>query len=151
MQINLFTCSAERNRVDKSNFITNRFAIDGNLRNESSIIDPVILIEKTNPAASYYNYMYIEEFKRWYFINDIVSVRNKLWEIHAHVDVLYTWRAAIQTMECVIDKTESYDDSNVYYDDGSFVLDSRNNVEIKQFPNGLSQNGEYILICAGGM
>lgn len=151
MQIDLFTCNAERNRVDKSQYITNRWSCSGTLRNESSIIDPVILVEKTNPVASYYNYMYIEEFKRWYFINDIVSVRNKVWEIHAHVDVLYTWRAAISNMECVIDKTENFDDANLYYDDGSYILDSRTNVLLKEFPNGFNENGEYILICAGGM
>ena len=150
MQISLFTCSAERNRVDKSNFISNRFAIDGTLRSESSIIDPVILIEKTNPAANMYNYMYIADFKRYYFINDIVSVRNKIWEIHAHVDVLYTWGASIKNMECIIDKTENYNDANLYFDDGSFVLDSRNNIEIKEFQNGFNENGSYILICAGG-
>ena len=94
--------------------------------------------------------MYIDEFKRWYFINDIISVRNKIWEIHAHIDVLYTWRAEIGNMECIIDKTENYDDANLYFDDGSYVLDSRTNVHLKEFPNGFNENGEYILICAGG-
>lgn len=150
MQINLFTCTAERNRVNKSNYISNRFNINGTLRNESSIIDPIILIEKTNPVSNYYNYMYIDEFKRWYFINDIVSIRNNIWEIHAHVDVLYTWGADIGNMEAVIDRCENPNDANLYYDDGSFVLDSRNNIEIKEFPNGFNENGSYILICAGG-
>ena len=150
MQISLFTCTSERNRVNKSNYISNRFAVNGTLRNESSVIDPVILIEKTNPVSGYYNYMYIDEFKRWYFINDIVSIRNKIWEIHAHVDVLYTWGADIANMECVIDKSEDFNNANLYYDDGSFVLDSRNNIEIKEFQNGFNENGSYILICAGG-
>lgn len=150
MQINLFKCNAERNRVDKTNFITNRFAMNGTLRRESSVIDPIITVEKTNPAANLYNYMYIDDFKRWYFINDIISVRNNLWEIHGHVDVLYTWRGDIKDMECIIDKSEEFTNANMYYDDGSFVLDSRNNIEIKQFPNGLNENGAYILICAGG-
>lgn len=150
MQISLFNCTAERNRVNKSNYISNRFAVNGTLRNESSAIDPVIRIEKTNPVSNLYNYMYIDEFKRWYFINDIISIRNKIWEIHAHVDVLYTWGADIANMECVIDKSEQFDNANLYYDDGSFILDSRNNIELKEFQNGFNENGTYILICAGG-
>ena len=151
MQISLFTCTAENHRVDKSSYINNRFAIDGTLRNESSVIDPIILIEKNNPALYHYNYMYIEEFQRWYYINDIISIRNDLWEIHAHVDVLYTWRADICNMECIVDKIEDYGTANFYFDDGDFIMDCRNNIELKEFPNGFNENGEYILICAGGI
>lgn len=151
MQISLFTCTAENHRVNKADYINNRFSMDGTLRNESSVIDPVILVEKTNPAKFHYNYMYIDEFKRWYYINDIISIRENVWEIHAHVDVLYTWYGDIGNMECIIDKTEDMNETNFYYDDGSFIMDCRNSIEIKEFPSGFNENGEYILICAGGI
>lgn len=150
MQISLFTCTAENHRVDKTDYISNRFVIDGAFRNDSSIIDPVILIEKTNPAEFYYNYMYIPDFKRWYYINDYITVRTKLWELHAHVDVLYTWRAEIKQMSAVIDKAENPANANYYMDDGSFILDSRKYNSVLPFSNGLSTNGTTILICAGG-
>lgn len=150
MQINLFTCTAENERVDKTDYISNRFVMDGAFRNESSIQDPVILIEKTNPAEFHYNYMYIPNFKRWYYINDFITTRNKLWELHAHVDVLYTWRASIREMKCVIDKAQNANDANLYLDDGSFVMDTRKFNNIIKFPTGLNENGQYILICAGG-
>lgn len=151
MEINLFTCNAENERVDKTNYISNRFVMNGTLRDESSVIDPVILIEKTNPAKSNYNYMYIPEFGRWYYINDIISVRNALWEIHAHVDVLYTWGADIKNMEGLADKLEDFYNANVYYDDGSFIMDCRKDIQVKEFPSGLNETGQYILICAGGV
>ena len=151
MQINLFTCTAENERVNKTDFLSNRFVMEGTLRDASSVIDPVIMVEKTNPAKVHYNYMYIEEFGRWYYINDIISVRNNLWEIHAHVDVLYTWGADIASMEGVADKLEGFDNANVYFDDGSFVMDCRNDIQVKEFPNGLNENGSYVLICAGGV
>ena len=151
MQINLFKCIAENNRVDKTNYLTNRFAINGTIRDNCSVVDPVIIIEKTNPSKFDYNYLYIEEFKRWYYINDYISIRNNLWELHAHVDVLYTWRADIKNMTCVADKLENQAEGNVYFDDGSFIMDCRNAIEVKEFPNGLNENGSYILICAGGV
>ena len=125
--------------------------MNGTLRDESSVIDPVIIIEKNNPTFYDYNYMYIPDFKRWYYINDIISIRNGLWEIHCHVDVLYTWGADIKSMIGVADKLEDITSANVYFDDGSFIMDSRNDIEVKEFPNGLNENGSYILICAGGV
>lgn len=150
MQISLFKCTAENNRVDKTDFITNRFPLDGNLKNASSVIDPIITIEKNNVTLYDYNYMYISEFKRWYYITDIISIANNLWEIHAHVDVLYTWCSDIKTMKGIADKLEGFDQANVYFDDGSFIMDCRNDIQVKEFPNGLNETGNYILICAGG-
>lgn len=110
-----------------------------------------IEIEKTNPVIYKYNYMYIGEFNRYYFIDEIINVSSNRWVIHASVDVLYSFKNDILLMECVIDKTESEINANLYLDDGSFVMDSRKYNEIKEFPNGLNNDGEYILICAGGV
>ena len=150
MRIVLYTCTAENNRVDKESFISNSFQLEGTLRNESSVIDPVITVEKTNPARYNYNYMFIEEFKRYYFINNIVHLRENLWEIHAHVDVLYTWLGDIKNSKCIVDKTQNPDDSNMYFDDGSFVMDSRKYNVVRSFSSGFNDGGQYILICAGG-
>lgn len=149
MQISLFSSTAEKNRVNKSGYLSDRFAMNGNMKTTSSVLDPVIQVEKTNPSG--YNYMYIEEFGRFYFINDVVSLHNNIWEIHAHVDVLYSWYDDIANMECVIEKAENFNDSNLYYDDGSIVMDCRKNIELKEFTNGFNTNGSYILICAGGV
>lgn len=150
MQISLFTCTAENERVDKTDYISNRFVMDGSFRNESNVIDPVILIEKTNPNEFFYNYMYIPDFERWYYITDFKTVRTDIWEIHAHVDVLYTWRAAINKTRAIIDKTADSSLANLYMDDGSFVMDSRKYNTVIPFSTGLSTDGTFILICAGG-
>ena len=84
-------------------------------------------------------------------LNDYITTRNNLWELHAHVDVLYTWRADIRSTEAVVDKLEREDQANLYFDDGSFIMDCRNAIEVKEFPSGLNENGSYILICAGGV
>lgn len=151
MQISLFNCKAERNRINKGNYLNNRLALNGTFRDESSMIEPIIRIERNNPIPYGYNYMYIDEFKRWYFINDIVSVRNNLWEIHAKVDPLYSFASDIRSSECIIDKVEDYDKANLYFDDGSFVTDCRKDNQLIEFSNGFNENGEYILICAGGV
>lgn len=150
MQINLFTYNKERNRINKVDYITNRFVMSGDLKDNTSVIRPVIRVEKTNPTAYGYNYMYIPDFGRYYFIDDIIQIRNKVWEIHASVDVLYSFMTDIYQNKCIIDKTENGSNANYYLNDGSFVTESRKYNEVLPFSNGLSLNGSYILICAGG-
>lgn len=150
MQLVLYNCTAENNRVDKTAYLSNQFLLKGTIRDHSSIINPQITIEKTNPTYYGYNYMYIPDFKRYYFIKNFTQVTNKLWLIDAHVDVLYTWRASITQMKAVIDKSQLLSESNLYMDDGSFVMESRKYITVYPFPNGLDEDGEFILICAGG-
>ena len=148
MQISLFVCTAERNRVNKSDYITNRFVMNGTIKEPTSAMNLVIEIEKTNPVS--YNYMYVDEFKRYYFIDDIKSIGNNRWIITASVDVLFSFMTDIYNTTAIIDKVENEINGNLYLDDGSFVMDTRKYNEIKEFPNGLNENGSYILICAGG-
>jgi hypothetical protein len=95
--------------------------------------------------------MYIGEFNRYYYIDDIVNVNKNMWEIHAHTDVLYSFINDIRKSSAIIEKSETENNSNLYMNDGSFVMDSRKYNEIKRFPNGLNENRSYILICAGGV
>lgn len=150
MQIDLFTCNAERNRVNKSSFISNRFTMNGTIKDITSAMEIVIEIEKTNPVKYNYNYMYISEFNRYYFIDDIKLLGNNRWLISGSVDVLYSFMNDILNTTVIIDKSENELNANLYLDDGSFVMDSRKYNEVKEFPNGLNENGSYILICAGG-
>ncbi len=150
MQISLFTYTKEKERINKTDYLTNRFPLNGYLKNETSVKEPVILIEKTNPALYDYNYLYIEDFKRFYFITGIKQIRHNLWEISAKCDVLYSFMNDILANKCIIDKAENQNDSNLYLNDGSFVTDSRKYNEVIPFESGLSLNGSYILICAGG-
>jgi hypothetical protein len=150
MQISLFTYTKEKERINKTDFLTNRFPLNGYLKNETSVQEPIILIEKTNPALYDYNYLYIEDFKRFYFITGIKQIRHNLWEISAKCDVLYSFMNDILANKCIIDKAENQNDSNLYLNDGSFVTDSRKYNEVIPFESGLSLNGSYILICAGG-
>lgn len=150
MQVILYTCTAERNRVDKSGFISNRFTMEGTIKHPTSAMNIELEIEKTNPVKYNYNYMYISEFNRYYFIDDIENLGLSRWVIRASVDVLYSFMGDILSTRAIIDKSEDENNANLYLDDGSFIMDTRKYNEVKEFPNGLNENGSYILICAGG-
>lgn len=41
-------------------------------------------------------------------------------------------------------------DGDKYYDNGSFLSQNKEETQVLQYPDGFNENGEYILIVAGG-
>ena len=89
MTITLYTSTAEKIRVDKTSYLTQRSVLSGTLKNETSILRPSILIEAASVNA---NYMYIGEFSRYYFITNITSISSFLWQIDGVVDPLMSFK-----------------------------------------------------------
>lgn len=72
--------------------------IDLQLKSGTSLTSPTFLISNSGRPA--YNYVSFEG--RYYFVNDIVSVRQDLWEISCSVDVLATYKSAIGSTTALI-------------------------------------------------
>lgn len=117
------------------------------LKEATSILRPVVRI-LTSEDITQYNYMYIAEFGRYYFIDDIVSVNNNKWEISAHVDVLQTYANKIISQSVILNKQELK--GNKYLNDGSFISQVNEFNTSYNFANGFNTSGTFILICAGG-
>ena len=115
-----------------------------NLKDTTSILNPVLII-RTSDAVYNYNYLYISEFQRYYFINDIKSVNNNVWEISAHVDVLETYKTAILANNAVIKRQEKL--YNLYLDDPEFHVLNYERIQTLKFPaNAFSKNLKYVLV-----
>lgn len=141
----LQTNNSEKNRVDKD--ITNVVTLTGTLKEQSSIIDPVILITADLSVVKNVNYMTIETFGRSYFVNEIVSVTNDLIKISGHVDVLSSFKAGIRANTAIISRQKT--EYNLYLNDGSFKVYQNPMVLTQPFTNGFSSLN-YILAIAGG-
>jgi hypothetical protein len=72
--------------------------IDLQLKSGTSLISPTFLITQSGKPS--YNYVSFEG--RYYFINDIVSVRQDLWEISCNVDALASWKSVIGSTTAMI-------------------------------------------------
>lgn len=145
MDITLYINNSEINRIGKN--LTNAFTLSGTLREQTNVIEPDILITMGNPTE--FNYAYIPAFKRYYFIKDITSVRNDLWRLHLVVDTLETYKTEILNCSCILDSTNETG-LDRYLTGGNWVAKVKDKTEIKKFPNGLLDTGEFILITAGG-
>lgn len=144
MDITLCINSSENNRIDKT--LTPIATISGVLREETSIIDPVILIEGDLSAYTGCNYMQIESFGRSYFVNNIKSVSNNLFEITAHVDVLSTYKNTIRNNYAIVKKQQNT--WNLYLNDGSLKVYQNPVVSTRAFPSGFTTQ-EFVLAVAG--
>ena len=70
------------------------------LKDTTSVLNPSLIIQGNNDTfegKSFpdYNYCYIEDFHRYYFVKEIISVSANVWEIDCEVDVLATYRTEI--------------------------------------------------------
>ena len=146
MNITFYKNSSEKEKIGKS--LSSGLTLSGNLRDECSITSPSILVEATSLVD--YNYCYIPEFKRYYFISDIVSVRNNLWRVSLKCDVLESFKSDILNSSCIVNKKQNQSYSN-NIDDGSYINRVDNFIEIANYQDGFNSNGEFILLTAGAI
>lgn len=104
IKIELYQNSAEENRLDKTNYLSKVIDLYGVLREETSIVNPSIIIEYY--GVPNFNYCKIEAFGRYYFVDEVVSVRNNLWELSLRVDVLMTYKDNIYNCYGFVDRNE---------------------------------------------
>lgn len=144
MNLKLYQNNSENNKVTKS--ITQLYSLTGYLRDDCSIIDPVISVENISAANLVKtNYAYISEFGRYYYINNIVC-KGKLFELHMHVDVLQSFGTSILNCNAVVARQQSK--YNLYLQDGVFKTYADNHYQIKQFSNGFNSHS-FIFSVAG--
>lgn len=144
--ISLFKTASENNRVVKT--LTDEKQLSGELRNQTSVLNPSIRIESADNISTY-NYAYISEFGRYYYITDIVSVRTNCWVVSLRCDVLMSYKDEIQGLNVILNNTQETGLSN-YLASPNWVSLVKTKTDIKSFPSGLSEQGEFILITAGG-
>lgn len=140
--ITLYQNTSDNRVVSKS--LGNALELTGTLRNECSITEPSIEIQATNLAG--YNYMYIPSFNRYYYIKDIVSVRNNLWRVDCKVDVLMTYASGIRSARGVVKRQRTQ--YNLYLEDGELPIYQDTFTVTKNFPNALEEES-YLLVVAG--
>lgn len=148
MLVILYTNTSENYRLDKT--IQSQGSFSCTLKEGCSVENPVILLS-SNVNLAGINYMFIQEFQRYYYIGDIVSVHNGLWEVHGHVDVLMTYKDGIKACQATFKRQENL--FNMYLDDPEFHTYNKSQVVTKVFSGGsgnLHKGMSYVLVVSGG-
>ena len=120
----------------------------GSLKNDSSIIRPTIRIAGNVGSVAGCNYMHIPEFGRYYYIIDIVSIANNLFEVVGKVDVLKSNADDILASKGLAYRSATNYD--LYLDDSNFKLHNNPIIRTTSFPSGFDfSNSSYLLFVAG--
>lgn len=145
MKITLYYCMSDDRQINKE--LSLPLDITGELRQETSISAPVIRVYSADVLR--YNYCYIEDFRRYYYISSINVVSNEIYDVTLSVDVLMSFRGDITQLYCIVNKQTDTENGDQYIDDSSLVTDNLMFSTVYTFPNGFLNSPEYILITAG--
>lgn len=147
LTIKLYHNASPVNKIGK-NLTDELVTSDVLLKDDVSILKPVFKVRDVRSIITY-NYLYCPELQRYYFIDDIVSVHNDLWEISCHVDVLETYKNGIKSNKAVIKRQQNI--YNLYLNDPDFITYNNDKIQTLQFKNGtgFSKNLSYVLVING--
>ena len=143
MQIKLYKNLSEVNTIGKT--LTEESVRTGTLKDGCSVLSPSVVL--TGENLSGYNYAYIPQFSRYYFIKEITSVKSGLWEISMRVDVLETYKDSIKANTAIIKRQEKIWD--MYLNDEKFKAESTNKTATIMFPQNHFNTVNFILTVAG--
>lgn len=143
MNILLYKTTNANNDLNKT--ISDKVELVGALRDASSIIAPSILIQ-SNPIG--YNYAYIPEFGRYYYIKNITAFRKGAYIIDLKCDVLMSFKDEILNMSGIVSRLTT-GSPYVQRDILCKVTETHKRIDFPTTP--FTRNGTYILIAKGGV
>ncbi len=148
MTITLGNTTDDKRVMTKS--FTNQTQYTGYLKADTSILRPQIEISTTANITGF-NYAFIPEFSRYYYITDIVSTNEGFWLVSMAVDVLKSWDTPLRNVPVIAEKNTNM--VNYYLNDADIPCNAYNNVATFLFSEGATfrDNDQlpYILVCAG--
>lgn len=148
MDVILCNNASEANIINKS--IVPLATASCILKGPVSVMTPIFILSYNGTLDPAVNYLSVPELDRKYFVTDIINLTGGRFEVHGKVDVLESFADSILALSAIIDKQEGPGASNMYLDDGSYMVENKEFNSVINFSNGFNATGEYVLITAGG-
>ena len=123
------------------------------LKDSTDILRPVIRLSMryygTPSKPAYFNYCYISEFGRYYFVKNRTYAQQYL-EVTLEVDPWMSWLSYLNDVEVIANRSSSRFD--LYLPDNDLPVRADANIRVVPFYNGFTAEGneEFILAVAGG-
>lgn len=156
MTVKFYCISDERNLLIKKLVDTgagaNLIATSATVRykEDVDILNPTLEIAYSSDLTKC-NYIYVQEWKRYYFVNNIVAGMQRLF-FDCHVDVLTTYATDIKKLDCIIARQENK--YNTYLNDGIWRNLQARDVLTKRFKRNGNSTSFYrpcnFILTTGG-
>ena len=118
-------------------------------KDNTSYVNPTLIVNLSDVPYNYFS-MTVGGINRYYWITNIVSVRNNLFEVSGHVDVLATYRnSIIGASAYLLYSTATFSANLVDRRIPTIYNPVRSTQTLQVFSNFFSASGYYILSCVG--
>lgn len=113
---------------------------------KTDILNPVLKLGKQIDPLSF-NYIYIPEFSRYYFVSEPPIFEEGYYRVKLHVDVLMTFKSQILAQYVIVKRQEKA--YNLYQVDEKMNVYNTPVYRTIEFPGGFSNTGHFVLCVAG--
>lgn len=146
LTIKLFQFSKNKNSTAQPDNSVTQVSYSALMKTASSIINPVITL-KESPIG--YNYCYIVDFERYYFINDITYTLGE-WELSLTVDSLSSFKSDLGNVSVLV--TRSASNKNGLLKDELYPLTGSYTSAVQTWsPFDLDNSGYYYVSTTGNV
>ena len=139
MEIVLYKNQSQENVLNKT--LIQIQTVHGVIRGEDDILNPKIEIEYTRGA----NYLFVPDFNRYYFIQNVIQFRKNMCKINCSVDVLMSYKNLI--LNSSGDVTQ---DVNQYSKESRYNVSEKTNLQTVEFTSPFDTTGSIIMVTTSG-
>ena len=150
MTITLYKNTSDKRNLNK--VITEIKSVSATAKGEINIISPTLILEY---FSTDFNYCYISDFKRYYFVNSITLLTGQRVQINLSVDVLMTYKEEIKNLTVNVLRYENIEPT--FLSDSRIPLFSDTIQKVIEFPENIfnlenppENSKNFLLTVAGG-
>ena len=143
MTVIFYKYNGIKNKINKT--LENGLTVnDVIMRNDFDITAFELLIKDTN-FNSEYNYCYIQDLGRYYFIESVEKMNGSIYKIRLTVDVLKSFSTQIENINAIITKSENPDNDFV-----DCAKSENYTSEVINLTDNFKHSGNLILVTSLG-
>lgn len=145
IQITFYSYTGKSNEIPKS--LSDGITLNGLLRDNFNVLNPTLTV--TNAGVFSFNYAYIPDFGKYYFVDGVTVTSATSYEISLRVDVLQTYKDNILASTATANARE---DANKYASNRQNIYDVRPVLEKIDFTNAglFNTDGSIIMVTIKG-
>lgn len=142
--IDLYNVSDDNEKVNKTLGTAKEFT-NCSIKEQTDITNITLRIQTTDNLSAY-NYVYVSEYGRYYFINRLETTPTGFWVLSCRCDVLMSFADQILNLRGTVTRSESL--YNGYLNDSEYKSLAYRDVYTLAFPNEVN-NDSLILLTIG--
>lgn len=142
--ISLYNVSDDNEKINKTLGTPVTFE-NCSIKDQTDVTRPVVRLQ-TSSNLSHYNYLYIDRYSRYYYIDRIETTPTGMWILHCRCDVLKTYASQILDLDGTITRSENL--WNMYLNDPEYKAYAYRKIVTKKFPNAIDGDC-FILMTVG--